>query len=45
MPLITQFEEIAQNYLKHFEQIYLGGQDVQKEMDSFNQETETLLNK
>ena len=45
MPLIPQFEEIAQNYLKHFEQIYLGGQDVQTEMDSFNSETETLLDK
>lgn len=45
MPLIPEFEEIAQNYLKHFEQIYLGGNDVQTEMDSFNKETETLLNK
>lgn len=45
MPLIPEFEEIAQNYLKHFEQIYLGGQEVQSEMDAFNKETETLLNK
>lgn len=45
MPLIPQFEEIAQNYLKHFEKIYLGGEDVQKEMDSFNKETSELLNK
>lgn len=45
MPLISEFEEIAQNYLKHFEQIYLGGANVQKEMDAFNQESETTLNK
>ncbi|MDT2745261.1 sugar ABC transporter substrate-binding protein [Enterococcus asini] len=45
MPLIPEFEEIAQNYLKHFEQIYLGGADVQAEMDAFNQETEATLNK
>ena len=45
MPLIPEFEEIAQNYLKHFEQIYLGGANVQKEMDAFNQESETTLNK
>lgn len=45
MPLIPEFEEIAQNYLKHFEQIYLGGNDVQSEMDALNQETEKLLNK
>lgn len=45
MPLIPEFEEIAQNYLKHFEQIYLGGADVQSEMDAFNQETEATLNK
>lgn len=45
MPLIPQFEEIAQNYLKHFEQIYLGDQDVQTEMDSFDQEVTELLNK
>lgn len=45
MPLIPEFEEIAQNYLKHFEQIYLGDQDVQTEMDSFDEEVTTLLSK
>lgn len=45
MPLIPEFEEIAQSYLKHFEKIYLGGQDVQKEMDLFNKETQILLDK
>ncbi|WP_235907361.1 sugar ABC transporter substrate-binding protein [Niallia circulans] len=45
MPLLPEFEEFAQNYLKHFEQIYLGGKNVEKEMDAFNKETEELLNK
>lgn len=45
MPLIPEFEEIAQNYLKHFEKIYLGGADVQAEMDAFNAETEKVLSK
>lgn len=43
MPLIPEFEEIAQNYLKHFEQIYLGGADIQKELDNFNSEADSLL--
>lgn len=43
MPMIPEFEEIAQNYLKHFQKIYLDDQDVKKEMDAFNKETETLL--
>ncbi len=30
MPLIPEFEEDAQNYLKHFEQIYLGGADAKR---------------
>ncbi|MEM5013465.1 sugar ABC transporter substrate-binding protein [Niallia taxi] len=45
MPLLPEFEEIAQNYLKHFEQIYLGGKKVEQEMDAFTRETEELLNK
>ena len=45
MPLIPEFEEIAQNYLKHFEKIYLGGEDVQSELDAFNTETEKVLSK
>lgn len=44
MPLIPEFEEIAQNYLKHFEQIYLGDKDIQAEMDLFNEETINVLN-
>lgn len=45
MPLIPQFEEIAQSYGKHFEQIYMGGKNVQSEMDSFNKDAESLLSK
>lgn len=45
MPLIPEFEELAQSYLKHFEQIYLGGKDVQSEMDDYQKESEKLLNK
>jgi multiple sugar transport system substrate-binding protein len=45
MPLIPEFEEIAQNYLKHFEKIYLGAADVQTEMDAFNAESEKVLSK
>ena len=45
MPLIPEFEELAQSYLKHFEQIYLGGKDVQSEMDDYRKESEKLLNK
>lgn len=45
MPLIPEFEEIAQTYLKHFEQVVVGGADLQQEMDSFNEKAEALLNK
>ena len=45
MPLIPEFEELAQSYLKHFEQIYLGGKDVQSEMDDYQKESEKLLDK
>lgn len=45
MPLIVEFEEIAQNYFKHFEKIYLGGEDVQVQMDAFNKEVVDILNK
>ncbi|EHL2571431.1 extracellular solute-binding protein, partial [Listeria monocytogenes] len=45
MPLIPQFEEIAQLYGKSWEQIYRGGADVQTQMDTFNDQVETLLKK
>ncbi|MBC1500903.1 sugar ABC transporter substrate-binding protein [Listeria weihenstephanensis] len=43
MPLIPEFEEIAQAYMKNFEQIYRGGADVQDQMDNFNKEVNTIL--
>lgn len=36
MPLINSWEEIAQNVLKTFENIYRGGANVQTELDAFN---------
>lgn len=45
MPMITQWEEIAQTYLKSFEKIYRGKADVQKEMDEFNKKAEEILSK
>jgi multiple sugar transport system substrate-binding protein len=45
MPVIQEFEEIAQTYLKSFEKIYRSGADVQKEMDEFNKKAEKILNK
>ncbi|MBB6284751.1 sugar ABC transporter substrate-binding protein [Geobacillus subterraneus] len=45
MPMIKQWEEIAQTYLKSFEKIYRGGANVQKEMDEFNAKAEEILSK
>ncbi|MFY4774070.1 extracellular solute-binding protein [Metabacillus sp. RGM 3146] len=45
MPVIKQWEPIAQAYLTSFEKIYRGGADPQKEMDAFNQKAEEVLNK
>ncbi|KKI89848.1 ABC transporter substrate-binding protein [Bacillus sp. SA1-12] len=43
MPVIKEWEEIAQTYLTSFEKIYRGGEDVQKEMDAFNKKAEEIL--
>ncbi|OMF37999.1 ABC transporter substrate-binding protein [Paenibacillus sp. FSL H8-0548] len=45
MPVIKQWEEIAQSVLSTFEKIYRGNADVQKELDSFNAKSEQILNK
>ncbi|OIK09101.1 sugar ABC transporter substrate-binding protein [Bacillus sp. MUM 13] len=45
MPVIKQFENIAQTFLKSNEQIFRGGADVQKTMDDFNKKAEDILNK
>lgn len=43
LPLVPQFEQIAQNELKSWEQIYRSGADVQKTMDQFNSSSQKLL--
>ncbi|MBI0579840.1 sugar ABC transporter substrate-binding protein [Neobacillus cucumis] len=45
MPVIPQFENIAQTFLKSNEQIFRGGADVQKTMDDFNQKAAQILSK
>jgi multiple sugar transport system substrate-binding protein len=45
MPVIKEWEEIAQNVLTTFEKIYRGKADVQKELDSFNAKSEQILTK
>jgi multiple sugar transport system substrate-binding protein len=43
MPVIQSFEKVAQTFLSSFEQVYRGGKDVQKEMDSFNKKAEEII--
>lgn len=45
MPIMKEFEEIAQNFLTSFEKIYRGKVDVQTEMDAFNKKAEQILSK
>lgn len=45
MPIMKEFEEIAQNFLTSFEKIYRGTTDVQTEMDAFNKKAEQILSK
>ncbi|MDN4525827.1 sugar ABC transporter substrate-binding protein [Fictibacillus fluitans] len=45
MPVIKQWEPIAQAYLSSFEKIYRGKTTAKKEMDVFNKKSEELLNK
>ncbi|GAA3403251.1 sugar ABC transporter substrate-binding protein [Paenibacillus hodogayensis] len=45
MPLVKPFEEIAQNFLKSFENIYRANNNVQTELDAFNKKAESILNK
>ncbi|MGX7419936.1 sugar ABC transporter substrate-binding protein [Carnobacterium gallinarum] len=45
MPMMKEWEEISQNYLKSWEQIYGNGADVQKQMNELNDQTKTLLGK
>ncbi|MFT8844983.1 MAG: ABC transporter substrate-binding protein, partial [Schleiferilactobacillus harbinensis] len=45
MPLIKQWDQIGQNYLKAWEPVAMQGANVQKAMDQLNSQTEQLLNK
>lgn len=45
LPLIPQFEEIAQNYLSSWEKIYRSGADVQKTLAQFNNSSQQILDK
>ncbi|MVP01307.1 sugar ABC transporter substrate-binding protein [Paenibacillus lutrae] len=45
MPMIKPFEEIAQTYLKSFERIYRGQAEVKPELDAFNKQAQSILNK
>ncbi|UAL53240.1 MULTISPECIES: sugar ABC transporter substrate-binding protein [Metabacillus] len=45
MPVMKEWEKIAQTYLSTFEKIYRGGADVEKELDQFNKKSEEILNK
>lgn len=45
LPLIKQWEEIAQNYMGSFEKVIRAGDDVKQEMDAFNQKADQILNK
>jgi multiple sugar transport system substrate-binding protein len=45
LPLIPEFEEIAQKYFTSWEAIYRSGADVQKSMNQFNIDSQKLLDK
>lgn len=43
MPLMKQWDEISQNFIKQWEQIVASGKDIQKAMDELNTQTEELI--
>lgn len=43
MPVITEWAQISQSYLKHFEVIYRSNADVKKELEAFNSDAAELL--
>ena len=45
MPLIPEWEEVAQNYISYWEQITVGGADVQETLDAFNEDAANILGK
>jgi multiple sugar transport system substrate-binding protein len=45
MPLMKEWDQITQAYLKEWEQVYSAGKDVQKSMDDLNAQTKSILGK
>lgn len=43
MPLIVEWTEISEMWVRYFEQIILGGADIQQTMDAFNAEAASVL--
>ncbi|MCO7174839.1 sugar ABC transporter substrate-binding protein [Sporolactobacillus kofuensis] len=43
LPLVPQFEEMAQGYLKSWEKIYRTGANVQKTLDQYNSSAQQIL--
>lgn len=43
MPLLPEWEQVAQTFLSYWEQISVGGSDIQDALDSFNQEAANIL--
>lgn len=44
MPLLPEWEQIAQSFLTYWEQITVGGADVAEQMETFNEEATNILN-
>ena len=44
LPLIPQFEEIAQTWLINFETIYRGNADIEETVNEFNKKVQEILN-
>ncbi|SFH53834.1 sugar ABC transporter substrate-binding protein [Pisciglobus halotolerans] len=45
MPLMPKWEEVAQKYLDYWEQITVGGADIQDTLDAFNKDAASILKK
>ncbi|MFC6465109.1 sugar ABC transporter substrate-binding protein [Marinilactibacillus sp. GCM10026970] len=43
MPVIEEWDRVSQAYISSFEQIIVGGADVQETLDSLNQEVQTMI--
>lgn len=43
MPVMPEFEQIAQTFLSTFEEIYRGGEDVESKMAEFNEKVKDIL--